>query len=241
VFGSNQVQDGSIECGAAAIRGVAETPVQSATATATDGTPTVAMTVASGNLGFAYAASEDAFGAPVDAAWQPVEVAQGSYGNGLWQQWIEGIASTPDVSWSLSGSDDWGLIAIEFQRLKPAPGRSGDDFASAIPISGRGFHYRLASDKVALYTAQDFEENIGVLFYTLWFSWKPAVGTYTIDTTGSGYTPIITLMSGTWWIPTFIDSNNPNLTFTADGVTTYYIQIGGFFDGDFGNLTLSVT
>jgi hypothetical protein len=99
-------------------------------------------------------------------------------------------------------------------RTDDMPPPSNGDFNSRIPLTGLGI-------TAAGYTT--------VFSSSVWWSWtSPVSGTVEVATVGSGYTPLVSIYTGSVFSNlTSIADGYGSATFTASAGTVYQIQLGG--------------
>lgn len=136
---------------------------------------------------------------------------------------------------------------ITFGDWVPQP---GDQFEDAIDANALPFTQTIPPEDMARYTVQDDESTFYVYGYTVWFAFTPPAGDYIIDTLDSheDFDSQIAVWTGPDLASlVLVESNDDfgagiqsSVEFTADGSTTYYVQVGTYFVNDVGDLVVKI-
>ena len=129
---------------------------------------------------------------------------------------------------------------------------SNDDFANAIPIACDD--NILGSTSAASLDEDDAPDGFGADLDApnVWYSYSGPAGDITLDLCPSGYDTSVLIYTGTSGNLTLVggnDDNNAacgqccqsNVTFAADGTTTYYITVEGYNVGSTGDFDMTVS
>lgn len=153
------------------------------------------------------------------------------------------LTATAGTTYYVQVGNSTGAMGDITLRWWPAVTPSNDDVSNATTITG-GTGDTSGTTRFATAGADDL-----VLGSTqsVWFTWTPpATGVYVVDTCGSSYDTRIAAYTGTPGTETWtsVATNDDTcllqsaITIDVTEVTTYFIAVGGYSDGDFGDFLL---
>lgn len=200
--------------------------------------PSIEVEIPDGSIGLALAIGGDISSNVIGISWDPTVGRSETFFSRSQSQWIEGPAN--NVTWNLN-SVEQGLFAVfVIVRLPIVDDLEGNSFYHPLEVNSGTFHHEVESFRLSSENYQDYFATFG--YHSLWIAFQPPAGSYTIDVSGSNYSPYIEVYTGdTFFNLVFVDSNSPTLTISCDGDTVYRILIYSLTATEYGNLDVSIS